>query len=163
MEQLSEFDERFIKNCDENNNKGYFLESNFEYLKTLFNLHKDLPFSPERKKIEKCKKFVCNIHNKENYVINIRTLKQALNHGLILKKVHKVIQLNQKAWLKLYIDMNTKLRTDAKDDFEKDFFNLMNNVVFGKTMEHVRKHRDIKLVITDKRRNELPSEIIIIQ
>ena len=159
MEQLSQFDKRFIKNCDENNNKGYFLESNFEYLKTLFNLHKDLPFSPERKKTEKCKKLVCNIHNKENYVINIRTLKQALNHGLILKKVHKVIQFNQKAWLKLYIDMNTKLRTDAKDDFEKDSFKLMNNVVFGKTMEHVRKHRDIKLVITDKRRNELPSEL----
>ena len=158
MEQLSQFDERFIKNCDENNNKGYFLESNFEYLKTLFNLHKDLPFSPERKKIEKCKKLVCNIHNKENYVINIRTLKQALNHGLILKKVHKVIQFNQKAWLKLYIDMNTKLRTDAKNDFEKDFFKLMNNAVFGKTMENVRKHRDIKLVTTDKRRNQLASE-----
>ena len=68
----------------------------------------------ERKKIEKCKKLVCNIHNKKNYVVHIRALKQALNHGLILKKVSKVIQFNQEAWLKPYINLNTKLRTMQK-------------------------------------------------
>ena len=88
---------------------------------------------------------------KKNYVVHIMVLKQALNHGLILKKAYKVIQFNQKAWLKPYIDMNTKLRIEAKNDFEKDFFKLMNNSVFGKTMENVRKHRDIKLVTSNNR------------
>ena len=118
----------------------------------------DLRFLPEREKIEKYNKFVCTIQDKKNYVVHIRALKQVLNHGLILKKVDRVIQFNQEAWLKPYIDMNTKLRTEAKNDFEKDFFKLMNNAVFGKTMENVRKHRDIKLVTTDKRRNQLASE-----
>ena len=158
VEELSQFNEDFIKNYDEDSNKEYFLEVDVEYPKKMFNLHSDLPFIPERKKIEKCNKLVCNIHDKENYVVHIRALKQTLNHGLIPKKVHRVIQFNQKGWIKPYIDMNTKLRTEAKNDFEKDFFKLMNNAVFGKTMENVRKHRDIKLVTTDKRRNQLASK-----
>ena len=80
MEQLSKFDERFIKNYDENNDKGYILEVDVEYPKNLFNLHCDLPFLLERKIIEECKKLVCNIHNKENHVVHITALKQALNY-----------------------------------------------------------------------------------
>ena len=99
-----------------------------------------------------------SIDDKENYVIHISALKQALNHGLILKEVHRVIEFRQEAWLKPYSDMNTKLRTDAKNDFEKDFFKLMNNSVFGKTTENVRNHREIKLVTTNERKNKLVSE-----
>ena len=121
-------------------------------------MHSDLPFLPERNKINKCSKLVWNLHDKNNYVVHIRALKQALNHGLILKKVHRVIQFNQEAWLKEYIDMNTELTKQTKDGFEKDLFKLMNNSVFAKTMENVRKHRDIKLVTTDKSRNQLVSE-----
>ena len=74
----------------------------------------------------------CTIQNKKSYFVHIRALKQALNRGLILKKAHKVIQFNQEAWLKPYIDMNTELRKEAKNDFEKDFFKLMNDAVFWK-------------------------------
>ena len=83
---------------------------------------------------KKFNKLVCSIYDKENSIVRIRALKQALNHGSILKNVHRLMQFNQKAWLKPYTDMNTKLRTEAKNDFEKDFFKLMNNSVFGKTL-----------------------------
>ena len=94
----------------------------------------------------------------KNYVIPIGNLKQALSHGLFLKKVHKVIKFNQKVWFKTYIEVNTKFRKETKIDFEKDFFKLINNAVFGNTMENVRKHGDIKLASTDKRGNYFASE-----
>ena len=124
---LSDFSEDFIKNYNENSDAGYFLEVDVESPKKLFSSHKELPFLPERRKLEKVQKLVCSIKDKEKYVIHIRALKQALNHGLKLKRVHRVIKFKQKAWLKPYIDMNTKLRKEAKSEFEKDFFKLMNN------------------------------------
>ena len=117
-----------------------------------------MPFLPERMKIDKKQKSVCNLRDKKKYVVHISILKQVLNHGLKLKKVHRVIEFNQEAWLKKYIDMNTELRKKASNDFEKDFFKLMNNALFGKTMENVRKHLDIKLVKTDHKRKKLVSE-----
>ena len=128
IENASEIDEDFIKNYDKNSDKGYILDIDVEYPKNLHDLHSDLPFLPERMKTDKCKKLVCNLYDKKSYVVHIRSLKQALNHGLILKKVHRSIEFNQKAWLKkLYIDMNTELRKQSKNDFEKDFFKLMKN------------------------------------
>ena len=155
---MLKFTEEFIKNYDEDSNKGYILEVDVKYPKHLHGSHEDLSFLLERMKIGKCKKLVCNLYDKKNYVVHIRSLKKALNHGLILNKVHRVIQFYQEAWLKPYVDMNTELRKKAKNDFGKDFFKLMNNAVFGKAMENMRKHRDIKLVTTDKRRNRLVSE-----
>ena len=97
-------------------------------------------------KINKVEKLVPNLNDKEKYVVHIRKLNQALKHGLVLKKVHRVISFHQSAWLKVYIDKNTELRkkaTEAGNNFEVDFFKLMNNSVFGKTMEDKRKHKDM--------------------
>ena len=158
INDVTEIDEKFIKNYNEDSDKGYILEADVKYPKKLHDLHSGLPFLPKRMKIDKCKKLVRNLRNKKKYVVHIRSLKQALNHRLKLKKVHRIIEFNQEAWLKPCIDMNTELRKIAKNDFEKDFFKLMNNAVFGKTMENVRKHRDIKLVTTNKKRSKLVSE-----
>ena len=158
LEDTSEINEEFIKNYDENNDKGYILEVDVKYPKKLHDLHSDLPFLPKRMKIDKCKKVVCNLLNKNKCIIHIKSFKQALNHGLKFKKIHRIIEFNQEAWLKPYIDMNTELRKVASNDFEKDFYKLMNNAVFGKTMENVRKHRDIKLVTTNTKRSKLVSE-----
>ena len=157
-DEINEINEEFINNYNENDNKGYIFEVDVRYLKILHDLHSDLPFLPEGMEINKCKKLSCNLSNKKKYVIHVNSLKQALNHGLKLKKIYRVIEFNQKELLKPYIDMNTELRKAAKNDFEKDLFKLMNNSVFGKTMENIRKHRGIKLVKTDKRRNKLVSE-----
>ena len=158
MSDISEIDEEFVKSYDESDSKGYVLEVDVDYSQELHELHSDMPFLPERMVINNTKRLVCNLCNKKNYVTHVSVLKQALNHGLRVRKVHRVIEFNQEAWLKKYIDFNTELRKKALNDFEKDFFKLMNNAVFGKTMENVRRHRDIKLVKTDYKRNKLVSE-----
>ena len=163
MDDVSKMDEDFVRGYDKNDNKGYILEVDVDYPNELQNLHSDLPFLPERMVINNTKKLVCNSHDKKNYVVHINVLKQALVHGLKLRKVHRVIGFDQEAWLKVYIDVNTELRKNASNDLEKDFFKLMNNAVFDKTMENVRKHRDIKIVKTDKKRNKLVSGLITTQ
>ena len=97
IEDTSEINEEFVKNYDENNNKGYTLEVDVKYPKKLHDLHSDLPFLPRRMKIDKCEKLVRNLLNKKKYVVHIKSLKQALNLGLKFKRVHRVIELNQKA------------------------------------------------------------------
>ena len=104
------------------------------------------------------KLIVANSHDKNEYVINIRNLKQALRHALVLKKIHRVIKFNQKAWLKSYIDINTELRQSAKNDFEKGIFKSKYNAVFEKPMENVRSHRKTKLTTKEVRTNYLVSK-----
>ena len=157
-DKINKINEDFIKNYNENDNKGYILEVDVKYPKRLHKLHSDLPFLSERIKIDRCIKLVCNLSNKKKYITHINSLKQALNHGLKFKKIHRVIEFNQKEWLKPYTDMNTELRKAAKNYFEKDLFKLMNNSVLGRTMGNIRKHRDIKLEKTDKKRSKLVSE-----
>ena len=138
--------------------KDIFLKLIFNILKKMHELHSDLLVLPERMKIEKVEKLGNNLHDKTEYVIHTRSLKQALIHELVLRKVHRVIKFNQKAWLKPNIDMNTKLGKKTKIDFEKDLFKLMNNAVFRKVMENVRKHRNIKLLTRKMIRHYLVSE-----
>ena len=158
MEDISKIDEDFVKVYNKNDNKGYILDVDVDYPSKLQNLHSDLPFLPERMVINNTKTLVCNLNDKKNYIVHNNVLKPGLDHGLKLKKVHRIIEFEQEAWLKEYIDVNTELRKKANNDFETDFFKLMNNAVFGKTMENVRKHRDIKLAKSDKERNKLVSE-----
>ena len=131
--------------------KGYLLEVDVSYPKELHNAHNDLPFMCERMEINGVEKLVPNLRDKKNYVIHIQALNQALQHGLRLDRIHRAIEFDQSPWLKTYIDFNTQLRMAATNDFEKDFFKLMNNLVFGKTMENIKKHRNIKLVTTEER------------
>ena len=131
--------------------KCYVLEVDVSYPKELHNQHNDLPFMGERMEINEVEKLVPNLRNKRNYVIHIQALNQVLQHRLRLDRIHGAIEFDQSPWLKTYIDFNTQLRTAATNDFEKDFFKLMNNSVFGKTMENIRKHRNIKLVMTEEK------------
>ena len=116
------------------------------YPRELHDYHNDLPFMCAKMKLNGVEKLVPKLYYKKKYIIHIKALKQPIDHGLVLEKIHRAIEFKQSAWMRKYIDFNTRLRIAAKNDFEKDFYKLMNNSVFGKTMENIRKHRNIKLV-----------------
>ena len=130
--------------------RGYLLDVDVKYPKELHENHNELPFLVEKMKIRREEKLVPNLKHKKRYVVHIKALDQALRHGLKLKKVHDVIEFRQSKWIKAYIMLNTKLRKDAKNEFEKDFFKLMKNSVFGKTMGNIRNYKDMKLVTAIK-------------
>ena len=119
VNDIFEINEKFVKSYNKNSDKGYILEVDVDYPSKLHKLHSDIPFLPERMIIDKTKKLECDLHHKKNYVVHISVLKQALDHGLKLRKVHRVIEFNQKAWLKEYIDVDTELRKKASNDFER--------------------------------------------
>lgn len=127
---------------------GYMFEVDLEYPESLHDLHNDYPFCAENRSVpytQNVNKLLLTLFDKENYVIHYRMLKLALQHGLILKKIHRVLQFQQSDWLKSYIMLNTEMRAKANNDFEKNLYKLLNNAIFGKSMENVRARVDIRL------------------
>ena len=135
------------------------LEVDLEYPENLHDLHNDYPFCPERVECKNgVEKLIPNLRDKTKYVIHYKNLIQCLKAGLKLKKIHRGIKFIESEWMKPYIEMNTNLRTKAKNNFEKDFFKLMNNSVFGKTMENIRNRVNVKLVNTQERLKKLSAK-----
>ena len=135
------------------------LEVDLIYPEELHDLHNDYPLCPERVECDKgVKKLIPNLRNKNNYVVHYKTLMQCLRLGMKLKKIHRGIKFIESDFLKPYIDKNTNLRTQAKNNFEKDFFKLMNNSVFGKTMENIRNRVNVKLVNTGEQFKKLTAK-----
>ena len=128
--------------------KEIILETDLDYPEHLHDSHNQMPFCAEHIVPEKCTqaKLMCTLNNKERYVIHCKNLTQCLRHGLKLTKIHRILEFTEQAWLKPYIELNTSLRAAAKNDFEKNFFKLLINAIFGKTIENDRKKRELKLV-----------------
>ncbi|GFS70105.1 c2H2-type domain-containing protein [Trichonephila clavipes] len=148
-----------VDNIDENGEKGYILEVDLKYPESLHDDHSDLPLAPESSVPPDVKKrLLTTLYPKTNYVAHIRNLKQYLKLGLVLKKVHKILEFHQESWLQPYINMNTQFRTEAENEFEKKFYKLMNNAIFGKTMENIRKRVYIRLCNNGEKAEKLISK-----
>ena len=166
------------KTVPKDNKTRYLLEVDLDYPNELHDLHNDYPCAAEQIKVTpnmlsdycqriadkfgiksgEVKKLIPTLANKSKYVLHYRNLQLYRELGLKLKKIYRVLSFDQSPWLKTYIDFNTRQRTNAKNAFEKDFFKLMNNSVFGKTMENIRKREDIKLVTNEKQLSKLTSK-----
>lgn len=156
-----------ITEVDGNEDDGYILECDLEYGQHLHEKHNDFPMAAERirvpidsfgkyqtelmnnlniKYMEHQTKLIPHLNDRKNYTLHVKNLNYYLGMGLVLTKIHRILTFKQQAWLKPYIDFNTNQRMFAKNNFEKDFFKLMNNAVFGKGMENKRNRISVKLV-----------------
>ncbi|MCG8113271.1 MAG: DNA polymerase, partial [Candidatus Thiodiazotropha taylori] len=181
--EIGQFD---VLSVPEGGDKGYIVECSIKYGDHLHELHNDYPVAPEKKHVQddelspyavglwkqlhgkmdddplpprvKVEKLMVTLEDKEKYVVHYRNLQLYLRLGLEIKNVHRVLEFSQEAWMKPYIDFNTEMRKKATSTFQKNFYKLMNVSVFGKTMENVRKHKNIELVHTRKRLAKLSAK-----
>ena len=160
---IDEFDVMSVSEC---NSIGFFLSVDLKYPNQLHELHNDYPLAPEKPAVSNdmlskycrkiadnygirvgdVKKLIPNLGNKTNYVLHYRSLQLYLSLGMKLTKIHRILKFKQTDWMKQYIDFNTEKRKNAANNFEKDFFKLMINSVFGKTMENLRKRMNVRLI-----------------
>ena len=167
QEQIENFN---VLDVSDDSETGYILEVDLEYPSSLHDAHSDYPLAPENKTVSdemlsthskvlkeklgikgNASKLIPNLSSKTKYVLHYRNLKYYISKGILLSKIHRVLEFTQSSWLKSYIDFNTERRSQAETAFEKDFYKLMNNSVFGKTMENMRKRVNVELVHTKKR------------
>lgn len=153
------YDQNAIMNLQDDGEQGYIFEVDLDYPQELHDKHNDYPFCAEKQTLpeeayeilgmdsNKIKKLLLTLHDKKNYVIHFRMLKLALRHGLKLKKVHRILKFEQRCWLKAFIDLNTRLRANATNEFEIELAKLYMNAVFGKMIENLRARSDVRLII----------------
>ena len=159
LKNIDKFD---VMSISEKSPIGCFLEVDFEYTDEFHELHNGFPLAPEKLAVSsdmlsKCCKNIgdkyeikANLGNKSNYVVHYRNLQLYLTLGMKLAKIHRVLKLKQSDWMKKYINCNTEKRMNVANDFEKDFFKLMINTVYEKTMENLRKRINVRLVNNEK-------------
>ena len=150
IDWCDDFDESIIDSYNSSDEIGYILEVDLDYPKGLHDDHSDYPLAPEHLTINKCRKLTPNLQHKLNYIVHIDNLQYYISKGLVLKKIHRVVKFNQSAWLKPYIEKNSKLRQMAKNEFEKDYYKLLNNAFYVKTMENVRDRVNVQFCLNEK-------------
>ena len=157
LEKVDEILDKTNYSMSNNGKKGYIFEVDLEYPKNLWEKHNDYPLAPENIKVNGVEKLICHFKPRKNYVVHYRNLRLYLEMGMKITAVHRGISFYQSPWMEPYIRKNTELRKTAANSFEKDFFKLMNNSVFGKTIENIRKGQNIHLVDNRKKALKLSS------
>ena len=157
LEKVDEILDKTNHSMSNNGKKGYIFEVDLEYPKNLWEKHNDYPLAPENIKVNGVEKLICHFKPRKNYVVHYRNLRLYLEMGMKITAVHRGISFYQSPWMEPYIRKNTELRKTAANSFEKDFFKLMNNSVFGKTIENIRKRQNIHLVDNRKKALKLSS------